>query len=51
MAMTMTGEIQLAASREAVWARLNDPAVLKACIPGCEDLERADDKAFAPSQK
>jgi carbon monoxide dehydrogenase subunit G len=46
MAMTMTGEIQLAASREAVWARLNDPAVLKACIPGCEDLERADDQGF-----
>jgi carbon monoxide dehydrogenase subunit G len=43
MAMTMTGEIQLAAPREAVWARLNDPVVLKACIPGCEELERTDD--------
>ena len=39
MAMTMTGEVQLAASREAVWAKLNDPAVLKSCIPGCEMLE------------
>lgn len=46
MAMTMTGEIQLAASREAVWARLNDPAVLKACIPGCEELEKIDDHGF-----
>ena len=36
MAMTMTGEVQLAAPREAVWKKLNDPAVLKACIPGCE---------------
>ena len=36
MAMTMTDEIQLAAPREAVWSKLNDPAVLKACIPGCE---------------
>ncbi|KRR22557.1 SRPBCC family protein [Bradyrhizobium retamae] len=46
MAMTMTGEIQLAAPRETVWARLNDPAVLKACIPGCEDLEKTDDQGF-----
>ena len=34
MAMTMNGEVQLAAPREAVWAKLNDPEVLKACIPG-----------------
>ena len=30
MAMTMMGDIQLHANREAVWAKLNDPAVLKA---------------------
>ncbi|SDG72904.1 hypothetical protein SAMN05216338_1002246 [Bradyrhizobium sp. Rc2d] len=46
MAMTMNGEIQLAASREAVWAKLNDAAVLKVCIPGCEELERIDDQGF-----
>ena len=46
MAMTMTGEVQLPASREAVWAKLNDPAVLKACIPGCEELESTDDHGF-----
>ncbi len=39
MAMTMTGNIQLHANREAVWAKLNDPAVLKSCIPGCEQLD------------
>ena len=33
MAMTMTGEVQLPASREAVWAKLNDPAVLKSLHP------------------
>ena len=38
--MDMTGEIRLPASREEVWARLNDPATLKACIPGCEELEQ-----------
>ncbi len=46
MAMTMNGEIQLAAPREVVWAKLNDPEVLKACIPGCEELERTDDQGF-----
>jgi carbon monoxide dehydrogenase subunit G len=46
MAMTMTGEIQLAAPRESVWAKLNDPAVLKACIPGCEELDQTDDQGF-----
>jgi carbon monoxide dehydrogenase subunit G len=46
MAMTMTGEIQLAAPREAVWSKLNDPDVLKACIPGCEELEKTDDQGF-----
>jgi carbon monoxide dehydrogenase subunit G len=39
MAMTMTGEVQLPANREAVWAKLNDPTVLKSCIPGFEMLE------------
>ncbi|MGY4287605.1 carbon monoxide dehydrogenase subunit G [Bradyrhizobium sp. LM2.7] len=46
MAMTMNGEVQLAAPREAVWAKLNDPEVLKVCIPGCEELERTDDGGF-----
>jgi uncharacterized protein len=40
MALTMNGEIDLAAPREVVWAKLNDPDVLKACIPGCQSLER-----------
>ena len=46
MAMTMNGEIQLAAPREVVWQKLNDPDVLKACIPGCEELETTDDQGF-----
>ena len=46
MAMTMNGEVQLAAPREAVWAKLNDPEVLKACIPGCEELEKTEDNGF-----
>jgi uncharacterized protein len=46
MAMTVIGEIQLAAPREAVWEKLNDPDVKKACIPGCEELEKTDDQGF-----
>ena len=39
MAMNMSGEIELAAPRETVWAMLNDADVLRQCIPGCESLE------------
>ncbi len=47
MAMTMTGEVQLPAAREAVWAKLNDPEILKICIPGCEQLDKLSDTEFA----
>jgi uncharacterized protein len=47
MAMTMTGEATLPAGRPKVWALLNDPQVLKSCIPGCESLERTGDNGFA----
>ena len=46
MAMTMSGEVQLAAPQEEVWAKLNDTEVLKACIPGCETLEKLSDTEF-----
>jgi carbon monoxide dehydrogenase subunit G len=46
MAMTMQGEVVLPAERERVWAALNDPDVLKACIPGCQELEKVGDTEF-----
>ena len=46
MAMNMTGEVQLPASRETVWAMLNEPAVLRGCIPGCESLDKDSDNEF-----
>ena len=46
MAMTMSGDVQLAANREVVWAKLNDPTVLKSCIPGCELLEKNSENEF-----
>jgi len=38
--MEIKGEYQIDASREAVWDALNDPEMLKKCIPGCESLEQ-----------
>lgn len=45
--MDMTGEYRIPAPREQVWAALNDPAILKASLPGCESLERVSDREFA----
>jgi len=38
--MELQGERVIPASLDTTWAALNDPAVLKACIAGCESLER-----------
>src|SRR6201990_2755532 len=37
--MQMNDSQRIAASKEKGWAALNDPAVLKQCIPGCQSLE------------
>ena len=41
--MEIKGEYRIAAPREKVFAALNDTAVLQACIPGCESLEKTSD--------
>lgn len=41
--MDMSGEQKIAAPKEVVWAALNDIDVLKACIPGCESIEKQSD--------
>src|SRR6266850_269249 len=41
--MEIKGEYKIAAPREKVFAALNDPVVLQACIPGCESLEKVSD--------
>jgi carbon monoxide dehydrogenase subunit G len=45
--MEMTGEYRIAAPREKVWAALNDPEILKASIPGCQELEKRSDTEMA----
>jgi len=37
--MEMTGERLIAAPKATVWKALNDPQILKASIPGCEQIE------------
>ena len=44
--MDIKGEYRIEAPREKVFAALNDPEVLKACIPGCEELEKTEDNGF-----
>ncbi len=41
--MDMTGEQRIPASRDVVWKALNDPDILQACIPGCQELIKASD--------
>lgn len=45
--MELSGEVVIPAGRAMVWQALNDPAVLKACIPGCEELVRVGETEFA----
>jgi hypothetical protein len=38
--MEMTAEYRLPVPRARVWEALNDPLVLKQCIPGCQSIDR-----------
>ena len=44
--MEMSGEERIAASREQVWAALNNPKILRTCIPSCESLEAKSPTEF-----
>ncbi|MEO8310367.1 MAG: carbon monoxide dehydrogenase subunit G [Caldimonas sp.] len=44
--MELNGERLIPATVDATWAALNDPETLKACIAGCETLDRVGDDAF-----
>ena len=49
--MQMSGKYRIEAPREAVWAALNDPEVLKQAIPGCEEIEKVSDTELAAKVK
>ncbi len=44
--MDLTGEYRIPAPRDDVWRALNDPHILKDCIPGCESVEKLTDTEF-----
>jgi hypothetical protein len=44
--MEMTGEQLIPALQAEVWRGLNDPEVLKACIAGCESIEKLTDTEY-----
>ncbi len=45
--MEMTGEFRIPVPRQRVWEGLNDPAILKQAIPGCETIEKLSDTEFS----
>ena len=44
--MEMLGNRRLGVTQQQAWEALNDPETLKACIAGCESLERTGDDAY-----
>jgi carbon monoxide dehydrogenase subunit G len=44
--MDMQGSRQLAITQQQAWDALNNPAVLKACIPGCNKVEPSGDNQY-----
>ncbi len=44
--MELNGNRLIPASLDTTWAALNDPETLKACIAGCESLDRTGDDAY-----
>src|SRR5689334_19661429 len=44
--MDMNGEYRIGAPRPKVWEALNDPEILKQCIPGCEEIAKTSDTEF-----
>lgn len=49
--MKMADSQRIEAPRQKVWEALNDPAVLKQCIPGCEELEMTGDNQMEAKVK
>ena len=44
--MEMTGEQLIPASQRQTWDALNDPEILKACVPGCDSIEKTGDNEY-----
>jgi uncharacterized protein len=44
--MKLEGSFAVLASKDKVWATINDVAVMAACVPGCEDVQKLSDSAY-----
>jgi uncharacterized protein len=47
--MELTSSQTLALPQQKVWEALNDPEVLKACIPGCESVQKTSETLYEVS--
>ncbi|WP_300648221.1 CoxG family protein [Hydrogenophaga sp.] len=45
--MDMQGTRQLAVTQQQAWEALNNPEILKTCIPGCEKFELTGENTYA----
>ncbi len=44
--MEMSGEQLIPATQAQTWAALNDPEILKACVPVCESIEKTAENEY-----
>ena len=44
--MKLTGSYKLDVKKEVVWKALNNPIILKQCIPGCESFDKESSNVF-----
>ena len=44
--MEISGEQRIPLAQQQVWQALNNPDILKACIAGCESIERVSDNEY-----
>ena len=51
MTIGMDGSFMVPADKVTVWEKLNDPEVLRACITGCQRMEKKDETSFAATFK
>ncbi|MEQ8249056.1 MAG: carbon monoxide dehydrogenase subunit G [Alphaproteobacteria bacterium] len=49
--MDMKGEYRIPAAKQVVWEALNDPEILKACIPGCETIDKTSETEMTATVK
>ena len=47
--MKLDGSYKLNVKKEIVWNALNNPKILKKCIPGCDSFDKENDSSFNAS--